>query len=154
MNKDQENEKKDGFWSNFFQNLAIMFMYIVFFAFGFIFSRTYGKDIDILKEPPRQVSEVKSDSINRTNKILYPAEEYKWNNEVDIIYKSSDIYYHNYRCLYCRFATRFLSNNYNDAVLTISRYEAVERGYKPCPNCASAESFIQGINKDISELQY
>lgn len=152
MNKDQENEKKNGFWSGFFQNLAIMFMYLIFFVLGFIFSRTYGKDIDILKEPPRQVSEEKSDTINRTSKILYPAEEYGWKTGVEIIYKSTDIYYHSPRCFYCKFANRYLSKNYSEAVITISLYEAVERGYKPCPNCASNESSLQGIERDVSEL--
>ncbi len=68
--------------------------------------------------------------INRT-----PVQIYEWDKtlrdydeEVTIYYKN-DVYYHNdYDCCFA------ITKDGKDW-LDISRYEAEERGFKPCPNC-------------------
>lgn len=68
------------------------------------------------------------EKINRTPVSIYPITEYKCLKKTTIYYKH-DKYYHN--TWNCDFA---ITEDRMD-MLTVSTYEAVERGFKPCPNC-------------------
>ena len=68
-----------------------------------------------------------SSEINRTKTILFPDDEYEWNRMVLIHLTGTDQYYHFVGC-------DFISNNSSNP-LFVSEYEAIYRGYTPCPNC-------------------
>jgi hypothetical protein len=73
-----------------------------------------------------------TDDINRGYYLIYPDTKYNWNQQVDVFVKK-DIYYHGNGTM-CDFAIRDENDLANDW-LWMSRYEAEERGFKPCPNC-------------------
>ena len=75
---------------------------------------------------------VEKDSIDRTPFELFPAEQYPTNRRVRLYYE--DKYYHEANCPFIVDMTK---------LLIVSRYEAVERGFLPCPNCCYEKVVIK-----------
>ena len=67
------------------------------------------------------------DSVDRSPEIRYPSEQYEWLQKAYVFYKQ-DRYFHS------DVACDFIVTDHTD-FLQMSRYEAVERGFLPCPNC-------------------
>ena len=78
------------------------------------------------------VSETKK--IDRSPTLYYSDADYVWECTCEVHYKG-DSYYH--RSSFCDF---IIDNN---DWLDMSRYEAEERGFRPCPNCWYEEVAIR-----------
>ena len=65
------------------------------------------------------------DSIDRRPYELYPAEQYKADHYVEL-YVGDNYYHDDFKCPFIIEEGEWL---------TVSRYEAVERGFSACPNC-------------------
>lgn len=68
---------------------------------------------------------VEKDSVDRTPYELYPFDEYDADRYIELWVE--DKYYHQHDS--CPFCIK------QGAYLNISLYEAVDRGFLPCPNC-------------------
>jgi hypothetical protein len=79
-------------------------------------------------------SSAAKDGINRTLDLIYPDTDYFWEQSALIYPQTSDIFYHD-SVHSCDFA----DPDDNLASLDVSIYEAVIRGYQPCPNCFRPE---------------
>lgn len=79
-------------------------------------------------------SSAANDGINRTQNVIYPETDYFWERVALIYPQTNDIFYHNpvHSC-------DFADPNDNLSSLDVSVYEAVVRGYQPCPNCFTPE---------------
>ena len=90
---------------------------VVAFVVGFLFSNLIPLS-----------HAVEKDSIDRTPYVLYPKDEYETDRRAVIFF--DDKYYH--KNPLCPFVIGvFRDGNF----LSVSRYEAVERGFTACPNC-------------------
>ena len=108
--------------------IMIISLCIVSFVFGILFNQ-------LIPNIKIQASALEThDGINRTTKVLYPKEKYEW-FKVSLIYPQiNDKYYHRSEG-YCDFA----DPTWDLDPLVISTYEAIERGFSPCPNCVYPE---------------
>lgn len=70
----------------------------------------------------------KPEEIDRTSYVIYPKKLHDWENAVMICYEKDKYYHGTPSCSFVR------SDKKTDS-LRVSRYEAVERGFQPCPNC-------------------
>lgn len=72
-----------------------------------------------------------NDAIDRTPSVLYSLDIYKTDRTV-VLYVN-DKYYHE------RGGCPFIIGRDSTKPLHVSRYEAVDRGFSPCPNCTYEE---------------
>ena len=77
-------------------------------------------------------SSAANDGINRSPDIIYPEDDYYWRKTVNIYIQTNDKYYHDWVDS-CDFTDQ------ENKPLEVSVYEAVERGYSPCPSCIMPE---------------
>lgn len=73
-------------------------------------------------------SSAANDGINRSPDVIYSEDDYEWERDTIIYVQTNDKYYHDWS-MDCCFTNKELEP------LDVSLYEAVERGYSPCPNC-------------------
>lgn len=90
-------------------------------------------DVITIQKPAEEIAKVPE--INRVNTILYPESRFKWRSKT-CISLINDRYYHG--TISCSFFPA-LPTDY----LVVSEYEAVERGYKACPNCVKVKAKIE-----------
>ena len=126
-----EEKKAKNTWSSLLLALVIICFCCASFFLGFVFSRTYGKDIDFLKET---IPSIISDEINREPTVIYPKDKYEWKDKVSISLYNNDKYFHVWLPIYCSFSIE--KNPVVDKnILVVSSYEAIQRGFEPCPSC-------------------
>lgn len=65
--------------------------------------------------------------VDRSPTLRYPEDTYTWLQAVEVFYQQDKYYHQNILC-------SFIVSDQTD-YLHMSRYEAVERGFLPCPNC-------------------
>lgn len=65
--------------------------------------------------------------IDRSPSLHYPEASYTWLQTVEVFYQQDKYYHQDISC-------SFILSDQTD-YLRMSRYEAVERGFLPCPNC-------------------
>ena len=107
------------------KKLVVLFLCVISFAAGIVFASNITS------------SSAATDLINRSPDIIYPDDEYEWERTAFIYVQSNDKYYHDWK-YDCDFANH--ENIYSP--IEVSIYEAVERGYAPCPNCFRPEMEI------------
>ena len=70
---------------------------------------------------------IETDSIDRTPAVLYPLDQYPTARKVQMFI--DDKYYHHHA------SCPFIIGKEKGKAFIVSRYEAIDRGFLPCPNC-------------------